>query len=52
MFTGILISGQIGILESFITKVIAVNTKRPKFQILLFNGIKYATAAGFLFAGL
>jgi hypothetical protein len=47
-----LFSMQCGMLETFIIKIIAVNTRKPKFQLLLLKGITSATSAAFFFTGL
>ena len=52
IFTSVLFSIQIGILETFMVKIIAVNTRKPKFEMLLLKGISAATTAAFFFTGL
>lgn len=47
-----LFSFQCGMLETFIIKIIAVNTRKPKIQILMLKGITSATSAAFFFTGL
>lgn len=52
IFTSVLFSLQIGILETFMVKIISVNTRKPKFEMLLLKGISAATTAAFYFTGL
>ena len=50
--TGFLFSIQIGILETVLLKIIAVNTKDPELQLVWYKVLISACAAAFFFTGL
>jgi p-aminobenzoyl-glutamate transporter AbgT len=51
VLAGFVFSAQSGSLEALLNKIIAVNTKKPRLQMIIFKAISSGTCAGFFFAG-